>query len=162
MRTSACGWFLGMILVSGAASAADPPAMAARMGIFAYPPADKSAEQVQADDAHCYQWAVDYTGQDPLKVSDQLAQQQPQKGRGGQVAGGAAAGAAAGVLIGDNRQSAATGAAIGAVAGAIAKRHKEKEQEQQQQAAQKQAGDAMDQFKMGYSSCLKARGYGVN
>ena len=136
--------------------------MAASMGIFAYPPEDKTTEQIQQDDAHCYQWSVNYTGEDPLKVADTLAQQQPEASRGGQVAGGAAAGAAAGVIIGDNRESAAKGAAVGAVGGGIARHRKERKQRDQKETAQQQAESSMDQFKMGYSSCLKSRGYSVN
>jgi len=162
MIRSAVVWVFGVGLMIGAASAAEPPAMAKGLGILAYPPEDKTAEQIQADDAHCYQWAVDYTGEDPLKVADQLAQQQPEQVRRGQVAGGAAAGAAAGVLIGDNRKAAATGAAIGALGGGIARRQKEKQAAGQQEQAQQQAQSSLDQFKMGYKSCLKARGYSMD
>ena len=120
----ALGWLIGAAQVTSAQS------MASSLGVVAYPPEGATAEQISADETHCYNWAVNNTGIDPVALANQQINQEPERRRGGQVAGGAAAGAAAGVLIGDNRQSAATGAAIGAVAGGVAGNIKGKEADQ--------------------------------
>jgi hypothetical protein len=153
---------VGLGLFLGLAQAAQAQSMAQSLGVVAYPPEDKTPQQISDDEAHCYNWAVGNSGVDPLAAANQQAQQQPEQQRGGQVAGGAAAGAAAGVLIGDTGKSAATGAAIGAVGGGIHRRRGERQQHEQQAQVQEQGQSDMDFFRMNFGACLNSRGYSVN
>ena len=158
-KSMMCSVALGVMI--GSAQMAYAQNMTSSLGVVAYPPEDKSAQQIKDDEAHCYNWAVGNTGIDPIATANQQVYEEPQKRRGGQVAGGAAAGAAAGVLIGDNRESAAKGAAIGAVGGGITRRVGERKQADAQAQARKQGQSDMDFFKMNYGACLNSRGYSV-
>ena len=131
------------------------------LGVVAYPPEDKTAQQIKDDEAHCYNWAVGNTGIDPIATANQQTYEEPEKRRRGQVAGGAAAGAAVGVIVGDNRESAAKGAAIGAVGGGVTRRVGERKQADAEAQARKQGQSDMDFYKMNYGACLNSRGYSV-
>lgn len=164
-----CGLLLSAVAVAQAQTQTQAPAqaqaptqtLAASLGIFAYPEDGQTPEKIQEDDAHCYKWAGNYSGEDPLSIANTQAAAQPDETGRGQVAGGAAAGAAAGVIIGDTGESAAKGAAIGAVGGGIARRRQERKADDQREEAQQQAQKATDQFIMSFESCLRARGYSV-
>ncbi len=144
----------------------------AGIGMFIYPAEGQSAEQQQADEAACMQWAESQTGLvlQPGSVDTQAAadasRQQAADATQGAAVGGAARGALAGVAIGAIAGDAGTGAAIGATAGAIGGRRAKKQVEAeagQQGAAQAQAqsDEAVETFSKAAGVCLQGRGYTV-
>jgi len=134
---------------------------------FAYPPAERTAEQQQQDQFECHQWAVTQTSYDPTKVTaDTIATSNTAaatKSASGAAIEGAARGAAV-AEIGD--EDTADGARAGAAFGLIRNRRAQAaaaqenmqaqraaQQQKQQQAAQRSAYDSAR------NTCLKARGY---
>ena len=165
------------------------PASAAGIGggIYAYPSAGQSREQVGKDKYYCHNWAVIETGYDPT-VSTQppsyYSSPPPgssgyfgsgEAGEGGVVkdaAGGAALGAIGGAIAGN----AGMGAAIGALAGGLfggAKRssrkseearwHEQQRQQQyeQQMAYEQQLTQAGNGYRDAYSVCMSSRNYAI-
>jgi len=132
-------------------------------GPMVYPAKGQSHQQMEGDKFHCYGWAKNNSGFDPMQASAPVSTQQsgPQGGtlRGG--ARGAALGAAVGAIAGD----AGKGAAIGAVSGGMMGRFREKNAQQQQnqmnQQAQQNYNSARHSYDRAYSACLEGRGYSV-
>ena len=154
--------YVGMGLILGFTQTVQAQSMASSLGVVAFPPEDKNAQQISDDESYCYNWAVGNSGIDPLAAANQQAQQQPQQQQGGnQAVKGAAAGAAAGVLIGDTGKSAATGAAIGMVGGGIASRRQSRAQADAQAQVQQQSQSDMNDFNRNFGACLSSRGYTV-
>jgi hypothetical protein len=151
--------------------------LAATMNIHVFPADGQSTEQQSRDEADCYTWAVNNTGNDPFELSRQAqqqsqqadqARQQAQKAGEGAGAAGAVTGAAAGALIGqivssDPGRGAAWGAGAGLIGGRRARRQAqaqatsqvERQAGQQQQATQQQ----IDGFKQSFAVCLEANDY---
>jgi hypothetical protein len=151
--------------------------LAATMNVYVFPTQGQNAEQQSKEEAECYAWAVQNTGNDPFQLAKQAEQEkqqaqqemeQAQTAGAGAGARGAVRGAAAGALIGEIADDdPGKGAAYGAAAGAIRGRRKaraaqesatqqaEQKAEQTQQATQQQ----VENFKKAFSVCLEAKNY---
>jgi hypothetical protein len=151
--------------------------LAATMNVYVFPTEGQNAEQQSKDEAECYNWAVQNTGNDPFALAKQSeqqqaqaqqAQQQAQQVGKGSGAAGAVGGAAAGALIGEiASDDPGKGAAYGAAAGLIAGRRRgrqaqqqaEQQVEQQSQQAQQATQEQVNNFKKAFSVCLEAKKY---
>ena len=167
------------------------PASAAGIGggVYAYPSAGQSQEQVNKDKYYCHNWAVIETGYDPTVASSPpptsyYSSPPPgssgyfgsgETGEGGVVkdaAGGAALGAIGGAIAGN----AGMGAAIGALAGGLfggAKRsnrkteeaqwrdHQRQQQYEQQMVYEQQLTQAGNGYRDAYSVCMSSRNYAI-
>ena len=153
--------------------------LAATMNIHVFPADGQSTEQQSRDEADCYTWAVNNTGNDPFELSRQAqqqgqqadqARQQAQRAGEGAGATGAVVGAAGGALTGqivssDPGRGAAWGAGVGLIGGRRARRQAqaqatdqvEREAGHQQQATQEQIRG----FKQSFAVCLEAKDYMV-
>ena len=176
-----------VVACTGAAFAQAPPAappsgqktLAATLNVYVFPTTGQAPEQQSADEAACYNWAVQNTGTDPFNLQKQAqqqaqqtqaAQQQAQQvGKGSGVAG-AVGGAAVGALIGEiASDDAGKGAAYGAAAGAIVGRRRGKQAQaqatqqatQQGQQAQQATAQQIENFKKAFSVCLEGNKYMV-
>ena len=152
--------------------------LASTLDVFVFPAAGQDATQQSMDEAACYGWAVDNTGNDPFDLAKQAQQQQQQAeaqmqqasqvGQGA-GAGGAVAGAAGGALIGAIAGDAGKGAAIGAGVGLVGGRSKGRQARRQAQdsvekSAEKQqayTAEQIDNFKKAFAVCLEAGEYMV-
>ena len=166
------------ILGTGGAQTEGQKTLAATMNIYVFPTDGQTAEQQSRDEAECYGWAVENTGNDPFDLAKQAEQQTAEaakakeeaksagKGAGAQ---GAVKGAAAGALIGAIGGDAGKGAAYGAAAGVVAGRRRgkqaqasaQKQAEEQEKAAKAAHEEAMGNFKKAFSVCLEAKKYMV-
>ncbi|TDJ48600.1 MAG: hypothetical protein E2O52_00505 [Gammaproteobacteria bacterium] len=153
--------------------------LASTLEVFVFPTEGQASDQQSKDEAACYNWATDNTGNDPFELQKQTEQQAQQTDQQVQQAKsatqgagvrGAARGAAAGALIGEiANDDAGKGAAYGAAAGAVMSRRRSRaasqqaqQQAQQQGAAQQQAtAEQIDNFKKAFSVCLEAKDYMV-
>jgi hypothetical protein len=156
-------------------------------GIYAYPSAGQSQEQVSKDKYYCHNWAVIETGYDPtIAPPPRTYYSSPppgssgyfgsgEAGEGGVVkdaAGGAALGAIGGAIAGN----AGMGAAIGALAGGLfggAKRssrhseearwreHQRQQQYEQEMAYEQQVTQAGNGYRNAYSVCMSSRNYAI-
>ncbi len=180
--------FAGMLVVTilslallgtAGAQAEGQKTLAATMNIYVFPTDGQAAEQQSKDEAECYSWAVENSGNDPFDLAKQAEQQQQEAAKAkeqakdagkGAGAKGAVKGAAAGALIGeiasdDAGKGAAYGAAAGAVRGRRSSKRAQKEAEKQIEAQEKQAKaateEAMGNFKKAFSVCLEAKKYMV-
>jgi len=160
-----------------AATAQGGKTLASAMDVYVFPKEGQQSEQQSKDEASCYQWAGDNTGNDPFDLQKQSVAQAEQTEKekaaaeqAGQGAGarGALRGAATGALIGEiANDDASEGAAWGAAAGAIRGRrmkHAAKTQataqaEQQGQAKQQATAEQIENFKKAFSVCLEAKEY---
>jgi len=165
------------IAVGSANSASANKSLAATLNIYVFPTAGQSASKQSADEAECYNWAVQSSGTDPFEASKQAQQQaqqsaaqQQQAASAGRGSGaqGAVRGAAVGALIGGIADDdVGKGAAYGAVLGTIrGRRQGRAQQAQAQQRAQQQSQSAqaenaakMDNFKRAFAVCLEAKKY---
>jgi hypothetical protein len=167
----------------GAYAQTEPPSgqrsLAATVDVYVFPSEGQTHEQQSKDEASCYSWAVQNTGDDPFDL--QKKSQQPQQqaaaaqqeiAQAGKGAGavGAVGGAAAGALIGEIvSDDAGKGAAWGALGGAIiarrrtarAKHEASAQVEQQSEQVQKATAEQVDNFKKAFSVCLEAKKYMV-
>jgi uncharacterized membrane protein len=172
---------LGVSAVATAQQASSAPAqpktLAATIDVYVFPTEGQDASQQSQDEAACYNWAVQNTGNDPfslMKQADQQAMQteqaKQQAAQAGQGAGaaGAVGGAAMGALIGeiasdDPGRGAAYGAAAGLIAGRRARRSAQQQAtqqvEQQGQQAQAATAEQIENFKKAFSVCLEAKEY---
>ena len=179
-RTLVVGSILVLIAVASVATIrAQSKTLASTMDVYVFPTKGQPADQQSQDEAECYNWAVQNTGNDPFNLAKQAeqekqdaqqAQQQAEQVGKGAGAGGAVKGAAAGALIGEiASDDPGKGAAYGAAAGAIRGRRKgqaaqdQATQQVEQQAAATQQATAQDlaNFKKAFSVCLEAKDYMV-
>ena len=168
-----------IILAAPLAAQAQQQSLASTMEVYVFPAEGQDGAQQSKDEAACYEWAVQNTGNDPFAIQkqQQANQQQAQAekqaaSQTGQGAGarGAVRGAAAGALIGEiANDDAKEGAAWGAAAGAIRGRRmgaQAQAQAQQQAAANAEQRKALTEqeltkFKNAFSVCLEAKEYMV-
>ena len=166
-------------VVTVGAQSSGQKTLASTMNIYVFPTKGQPADQQSQDEAECYNWAVQNTGNDPFdlakksesdKQQAQQAQQQAENVGKGAGASGAVKGAAAGALIGEiASDDPGKGAAYGAAAGMVRGRRKGRSAQQQatqqaeQQAATTQQATAqdLDNFKKAFSVCLEAKDYMV-
>ena len=164
-------------LATGQSESSGQKTLASTMDVYVFPTEGQDAKQQSMDEAECYGWAVQNTGNDPFDLQRQAeqtqaqAEQQKEQVEGssaGAGATGAVKGAAAGALIGGiANDDAGKGATYGAAAGLVAgrRRGKRAEQEAQQQIEQNsQTSQAATQeqilnFKKAFSVCLEAKKY---
>ena len=177
MRTLIMGvCLLGMSAVWAEAGS---KTLAATMDVYVFPKEGQQSDQQSKDEASCYEWAGNNTGNDPFDLQKQSTAQAEQtekeKAAAEQAGQGAAArgalrGAAAGALIGEiANDDASDGAAWGAAAGAIrgrrmkhaAKSQAKEQAEQQGQAKQQATAEQIENFKKAFSVCLEAKEYMV-
>jgi hypothetical protein len=162
-----------------AQTAPAPKTLAATMDVYVFPTTGQDASQQSQDEAACYQWAVQNTGNDPFALQKQAetqaqqteqAKAQAQQAGKGAGAGGAVKGAAVGALVGEiANDDAGKGAAYGAAAGMIAGRRRgqaaqqqaTQQAEQQGQKTQAATGEQIENFKKAFSVCLEAKDYMV-
>jgi hypothetical protein len=179
--------WLFTVVVSGAVvfgmvgAQEEPPVpgktLASTMEVYVFPTEAQTAEQQSTDEAACYTWAVQNTGNDPFKLAKKAEEQKQQtaaekeqakKAGKGAGASGAVKGAAMGALIGeiasdDPGKGAAYGAAAGAVSGRRARRRAQQsataQAEQKGQQAQAATADELENFKKAFTVCLEAKKY---
>jgi hypothetical protein len=155
-----------------------PKTISSRLGLHAFPAKSQNAEQQQADELGCYNWAKQDTQFDPLTAL-MAAQSTKRTPAAASVppsgpppvagaAAGAARGAAVGAIAGDAGKGAAIGAAGGGLRGKIAQKRAQAEaqqraqqQAQQQTHAKAQTQSSLDDFKRAYGACMDAKGYSV-
>jgi len=165
---------LGM---SAASAEGGSKSLAATMDVYVFPKEGQQTDQQSKDEAACYAWAGNNTGNDPFDLQKQSAAQTEQTEKekaaaeqAGQGAGarGAVRGAAAGALIGEiANDDASEGAAWGAAAGAIRGRRMKRaaraqateQAEQKGQAKQQATAEQVENFKKAFSVCLEAKEY---
>ena len=142
-----------------------------------WPKEGQQADQQSQDEAACYEWAVNNSGNDPFALQKQSAAQAQQSEQAqaeaqqsvrGSGARGALRGAAAGAIVGGIvDDDAGAGAAYGAAAGGIVSRRRAKrtsrqavsQAEQQGQAQQQATQEQIGNFKKAFSVCLEAKNY---
>jgi len=178
----------GTFLLAGEAGAQAPqqgaaPAqfMSQSLGVVVFPSKGQSAEQQRTDESHCFTWAKNHSGFDPLAPPPaaappaQAAQPPPAGGPpgGGRAVRGAAIGAVGGAIGGNAAKGAAIGAAAGAVTGVARRRGAEDAAAQQQEAAQAQQAQATQQsqqalaqkkasYNKAFGTCMQGKGYNVS
>lgn len=146
--------------------------LASSLDVFVFPQEGQSSEEQSKDQATCYSWAVDQSGNDPFELNKQLknqqtsgskAQQQANQSVRGAGAKGAARGAALGVLIEDDHEGAEKGAVAGAL---LARRKAKREKRNTKKAAQKATENQtaateqqIESFRKAFSVCLEAKDY---
>ena len=153
--------------------------LASTMDVFVFPTEGQDSGQQSKDEASCYDWATENTGNDPFDLAEQAesheelaaAEQQAAESTGqGHGARGAVRGAAAGAIVGEiANDDSSDGAAIGAAAGLIrGRRHGRAANEQAtEQAAQSAENreeaneEDLENFKKAFSVCLEAKEYMV-
>ena len=155
---------------------AQSQSLASALEVSVFPAAGQDSTQQSKDEAECYSWAVDNSGNDPFELLKQQEAQTEQSdaqiaaAEGSQRGGGAIKGAAAGAVVGEiTGGDAGESAAIGAAAGAISSRRRGRatsphaqQQATQQGAAQQQATEEqIGNFKKAFSVCLEANDYMV-
>jgi hypothetical protein len=153
--------------------------LAATINVYVFPTTGQSAEQQSQDEAACYAWAVQNTGNDPFDLAkkaesdrERAEREKEQAATVGAGAGarGAVRGAAAGALIGEIvDDDAGEGAAYGAAAGMMRGRRKARAARQSAtEKAEQRATDTeqatqqqIENFKKAFSVCLEAKEYMV-
>ena len=101
-------------------ASATQQSLSASLGLHAFPAKDQTAQQRQADESACYNWARQDTGFDPIAASSNAAASASSNGTPkGLGVGGAAMGAGGGAAIGAIAGDAGKGAAIGAATGGM-------------------------------------------
>jgi hypothetical protein len=159
---------------------APAPALAASVGLQAYPSKGQDNKQQNIDEGECYAWAKQNSGYDPSSPPPKavaMKVEAPPPQATGARARGAVRGAAAGAVVGeiadnDAGKGAEYGAAAGVVAGGVRNRQARRQQEAQADAANQQAQASADQqnaanaqleqnFKNGMKACLEGKGYTV-
>ena len=151
--------------------------LASTMDVYVFPKEAQQSEQQSKDEAACYEWAGDNTGNNPFDLQKQSAvqaeQTEKEKAAAQQAGQGAGArgmlrGAAKGALIGEiANDDASEGAAWGAAAGAMrgrrqsqaAKAQATAKAEQQGQVKQQATAEQIENFKKAFSVCLEAKEY---
>ena len=177
MRTLIATVSICLLGMSTASAEGGSKTLAATMDVYVFPKEGQQSDQQSKDEASCYQWAGNNTGNDPFELQKQSAAQAEQTEKekaAAQQAGtgagarGALRGAAMGALIGEiANDDASEGAAWGAAAGAIrgrrmkhaAKTQATEQAEQQGQAKQQATAEQVENFKKAFSVCLEAKEY---
>ena len=169
---------LPLLLVGfGQPAQAQTQSLSATMDVYVFPTTGQDASQQSQDEAACYQWAAQTTGNDPFALQKQAqtqaqqteqAKAQAQQAGKGAGASGAVKGAAVGALVGEiASDDAGKGAAYGAAAGMIAGRRRgqaaqqqaTQQAEQQGQKTQAATGEQIENFKKAFAVCLEAKDY---
>jgi hypothetical protein len=151
---------LATIFVLALSAALLAPAVAQQ---FVYPAQGQTPEQQQADEAACYQWAVQQSGFDPTKPPPAAPAPQAATTATGTAPGAGLRGAARGAVVGEIiSDDAGAGAAVGAVAARGQSRRQAaaagQQAEQQQTSAVQQQQAAFDKAR---AACLEGKGYTV-
>jgi len=179
-RAMILGSILVLIAVASVVTVgAQSKTLASTMNIYVFPTKGQPADQQSQDEAGCYSWAAENTGNDPFELAKksesdkqqaQQAQEQAKNVGKGAGASSAVKGAAAGALIGEiASDDPGKGAAYGAAAGVIRGRRKGRaaqqsamqQADQQAAAAQQATAQDLDNFKKAFSVCLEAKDYMV-
>ena len=168
-----------MIFLPLSVVADEPNTLASTMEVYVFPTEGQDSGQQSKDEASCYDWATENTGNDPFDLAEQAesheelaaAEQQAAESTGqGAGARGAVRGAAAGAIVGEiANDDASDGAAIGAAAGVIRGRRQGRAAQEQatEQAAQSAESreeaneEDLENFKKAFSVCLEAKEYMV-
>lgn len=169
-RTALC---LVLALAYSTGSLAKDETLASAIEVSVFPAGGQDSAQQSEDEAECYSWAVNNSGNDPFELmkqqeaADQQTEAQLEATEDAQRSGGAIKGAAAGAVVGeitggDAGESAAIGAAVGIVANRRRNRaaHQQAAQVEEQAAATEQATEAeIEKFMNGFTACLEAKDY---
>ncbi len=168
------------LFVMSIAVAQDPPSgktLASTLSVYAFPQKGQAADQQSKDEASCYDWGVQNSGNDPFELQKQSASQEEQtvqakasaqQSKRGTGLRGAAGGAVAGAIVGEiANDDAAEGAVYGAAASAVGGRLKGRrsakkatsQAEQQGRAQQQGTQEQINNFKKAFSVCLEGKGY---
>jgi hypothetical protein len=152
-----------LILATGLSGMAygQQKSLASTMDVFVFPESGQEAAQQSQDEAGCYNWATQQTGNDPfdlqkeaekIEASGDQAQaqadaskQQAQGAGAGAGAQGAVGGAAAGALVGAIAGDAGKGAAIGAGVGLVSGRRRGRQAQSQATQQAEAQGDKAEQ-----------------
>ena len=165
--------FLTIALAFSTVSLAKDETLSSALKVSVFPANGQDSTQQSKDEAECYSWAVDNSGNDPFELlkqqeaADEQTDAQLAAAEDAQRSGGAIKGAAAGAVIGevsggDAGESAAIGAAVGIVANRRRNRaaHEQAAQVEEQAEVTEQATDAeIELFMNGFTACLEAKDY---
>jgi hypothetical protein len=150
----------GTLLVS-----AQNQGISGSLGLYVFPSNNQSAEQQEADETACFNWAKQQTGYDPMNPTVAVGAQVDRSADGSAVvgaAGGAAAGAAIGAIAGDAGQGAAIGAVVGGIRGRRSKVVRDERQQQaNNQAAAQETQRLADNYNKAFAACMEGKGYTV-
>lgn len=159
------------------AQATGQKSLAATMDVYVFPKSDQATRDQNADEAECYNWAVQNTGSDPFELSKQAqadqqetaaAMQQTEQIGKGAGARGAVKGAAVGALVGEiASDDAGSGAAWGAGVGAVHHRRRSRRARHEAQTqvavgatvAGAATAEQTENFEKAFSVCLEAKDY---
>ncbi len=127
-----------------------------------YPAKGQSHKQQDKDQWECHQWAVQQTGIDPQKMSEQTSSGEVYKNhhrilRG--TAGGGLLGLAAGSLAGEAGVGAAIGAGVGALVNVVRSRRDIETQHAVTESAHAQQKAELKRYDRAYCTCLQGKGY---
>ncbi len=146
------------LFVMSIAVAQDPPSgktLASTLSVYAFPQKGQAADQQSKDEASCYDWGVQNSGNDPFELQKQSASQEEQTVQ--------AKASAQQSKRGTGLRGAAGGAAAGAVGGRLKGRRSVKkatsQAEQQGRAQQQGTQEQINNFKKAFSVCLEGKGY---
>jgi OmpA family protein len=158
---------IGLKAIAQETAATPPPAtsISKGLGLYIFPSADQTQEQLDADEMECYKWAKTQTNYDPLNPTKVDAAAANTDLNGSAVVGaakGAAAGAAIGAISGDAGQGAAIGAVVGGLAGRRARKAGDQAEQQQNNAAAAETNKKMlDDYIKAFSACMEGKKYTV-
>jgi hypothetical protein len=166
-----------MLVAAFAGEPTGQKTLAATIDVFVFPKEGQTSEVQSKDEAACYLWAVENTGNDPfdlMKKADtakKKAEKEKEKvadATAGAGAAGAVRGAAVGALIGeiaddDAGEGAAYGAAIGMIGSRrrarAARRQAEMQAEKKVEKVEQVTEEQIENFKKAFSVCLEAKDY---
>ena len=165
--------FLAVALAFSTGSFAKNETLASALKVSVFPAGGQDSTQQSKDEAECYSWAVDNSGNDPFELmkdqeaADQQTDAQVAAAEDAQRGGGAIKGAAAGAVVGEiTGGDAGESAAIGAAVGIVAQRRRNRSAQQQAAQVEEQAETAeqateaeVELFMNGFTACLEAKDY---
>jgi hypothetical protein len=169
-RTILC---LSVALAFSSSSLAKDETLASALEVSVFPANGQDSTQQSKDEAECYSWAVENSGNDPFELIQQqeAAEEQTEAqlaaAEDAQRSGGVIKGAAAGAIVGEvTGGDAGESAAIGAAVGVVAQRRRNRaahaqaaEVEQQAEAAEQATEAEVELFMNGFTACLEAKDY---
>jgi len=168
------------LFITSTVAAQQPPSgktLASTLEVYAFPQKGQPADLQSKDEASCYDWAVQNSGNDPFELQKQSATQaekteqatsSAQDSKTGSGLRGGLRGAAVGAIVGEiANDDAGKGAAYGATAGAVGGRMRGNraamraadQAEQQGLKEQQNSGKQIENFKKAFSVCLEGKGY---
>jgi len=128
-------------------------------GPMVYPAKGQSHQQMEGDKFHCYGWAKNQTGFDPMNPPKVVSSSTSKPSALGGAARGAAGGAIIGAIAGDAGKGAAIGAAAGGIGRGLVNRGSRNQQQQSVNNQSAQISRQKGEYDRAYGVCLEGKGY---